>query len=118
MEIILRSLSLQHTRHRVGPQSYKNPLNSLRAEKKEANKRFQFMTEKLSDAKTFKDFDLKLKNRFELRFDKASCLDKLDEIQRRSDDLNNALQTTIERTLGKREKSNFSSIGSILFFDI
>ena len=38
------------------------------------------MTEKLSDAKTCKDFDLQLKNRFESLFDEASCKDKQDEI--------------------------------------
>ena len=59
------------------------------------------MTVKLYDAKTCKDFDLLLKNRFELLFDKASCVDKQDEIQRRSDALNNALQTTSEEILGK-----------------
>ena len=77
---------------------------SLRAEKKKANNRCKFMTEKLSDAKTCKDFDLKLKNRFESLFDEALCEDKQDEIQKRSDALNNALQTTSERILGKRPK--------------
>ena len=67
------------------------------------------MTEKLSDAKTCKDFDLQLKNRFESLFDEASCENKQDEIQRRSDALNNALQTTSEQILGKRPKKQHSN---------
>ena len=56
---------------------------SLGAENKKANNRCKFMTEKLSDAKTCKDFDLQLKNRFESLFDEASCEDKQDEIQKK-----------------------------------
>ena len=62
------------------------------------------MTEKLSDAETGKDFDLPLKIRFKLLFGEAFCVDKQDEIQRRSDALNNALQTTSQQILGKRPK--------------
>ena len=59
-----------------------------------AKKTKQSMTEKLSDSKTCKDFDLRLKNIHKLLFDEASCVDKQFEIQRRGDALNNALQTT------------------------
>ena len=62
------------------------------------------MTEKLSDAKTCKDFDLQVKKKFELLIDEASCVDKQDEIQRRSDDLNNALQAKSDQIFDKRPK--------------
>ena len=54
--------------------------------------------------KFYWDFDLQLEKRFESLFDEASCEDKQDEIQKRSDALNNALQTTSEQILGKRPK--------------
>ena len=77
---------------------------SLRAEKKKANTRCKFMSEKLRDIKTREDFDLQLKNRFQELFDEAPSVDKKEEIQRRSDALNNALQTASEQILGKRPK--------------
>ena len=93
---------------------------SLGAEKKKANNICKFMNEKLSDAKTCKDFDFQLKNRFELLFDEAYCVNKQDEIQRRSDALNNALQTTSEQILCKRPKKkqlNWVSSITLLLMD-
>ena len=67
------------------------------------------MSEKLSDAKTRENFDLQLKNRFESLFDETSPVDKKDEIQRRSDALNNALQAPSEKILGTRPKKKHPS---------
>jgi hypothetical protein len=82
---------------------------SLRAAKKSYNPRCKFMTNKLAIDQVRQDFDTEIKNRFEEIFIDDSAESKTVRLQKRSDALNQALEETCSKVLGKQPKTKHPS---------